>query len=110
VSDWRYIFDGLGRQKGGLNITDGTNPVTPTSPLGLYDSIWYRDGRNGNTLADAINSACGNTALKKDKSYWSCSRYWNGPGNQEWSYSIDKGQFGWVYNYGYFYVRACFAF
>ena len=110
VTDWRYIFDGLGRQKGGLNITDGTNPVTPTSPLGLYDSIWYRDGSNGYTLADAINSACGNTALKTDKGYWSCSRYWNGAGNQEWSYSIDQGQFGWAYNYGLFYVRACFAF
>ena len=108
VTDWRYVFDGLGRIKGGLNLSDGTNARLPTSPLGVSDGMVYRDGNNGNTLRDAINTACGNTALRSS-SYWFSSEC-TGESNRAWYYSFYQGKFCWYYKTNSMYVRAVFAY
>lgn len=110
VTDWRYIFEGLGRIKGGLALSDGTNAVTPTSPLGVSYGMVYRDGDNGSTLRDAINNSCGNTALQSNFNfYWSSSEYTDGSGNA-WYYDFNFGEFWWVNKTFNYYVRAVFAY
>lgn len=106
VTDWRYVFDGLGRIKGGLNLSDGTNAVTPTSPLGVSDFMVYRDGDNGSTLRAAINTACGNDALQSNY-YWSSSKYTDNS-DLAWDYYFYNGIF--YPSNSYFYVRAVFAY
>lgn len=106
VTDWRYVFDGLGRIKGGLNLSDGTNAVTPTSPLGVSDFMVYRDGDNGSTLRAAINTACGNDALQSNY-YWSSSKYTDNS-DLAWYYYFYNGIFN--PSNSYFYVRAVFAY
>lgn len=108
VTDWRYVIDGLGRIKGGLALSDGTNAVTPTSPLGVSDGMVYRNGDNGSTLRAAINTACGNEALQSNY-YWSSSEY-TGNSGSAWLYYFYNGLFWW---YGKAYdnsVRAVFAY
>lgn len=108
VTDWRYVFDGLGRIKGGLAISDGTNDLTPTSPLGVSDDMVYRDGDDGSSLRAAINTACGNTALQSFF-YWSSSEYTD-YSDYAWYYHIYNGKFCWLFKTNYYYVRAVFAY
>lgn len=108
VTDWRYVFDGLGRIKGGLNLSDGTNAVTPTSPSGVSDGMVYRSGDDGSTLRNAINTACGNEALQSSH-YWSSSEYTDGSDNA-WSYSFYHRLFWWNGKASDRYVRAVFAY
>ena len=81
VTDWRYIFDGLGRQKAGLTLTvkEGStvysSNATPTDPLGVEDSMYYsKDGDTpgASSLLAAINAVCGNDDLQAGL-YWSSS-------------------------------------
>lgn len=108
VTDWRYVIDGLGRIKGGLAISDGTNGLIPTSPLGVSDFMVYRDGVDGKTLCDAINTACGNDALRYNY-YWSSSEYTDNS-DLAWGYYFYNGIFSPGNKTGYFYVRAVFAY
>ena len=92
VTDWRYIFQGLGGP-------------SATSPAGVSAGSSNPYG-TGSTLLSAINTACGNTELQS-----SC--YWSSSGN--------NSAYAWVYNFysSYFdgsnmtdnrYVRAVFAY
>lgn len=118
VTDWRYIFDGLGRQKAGLTLMakhSNGSPVyssdaTPTSPLGVTDEMFYCNGDNGSSLLNAINSACDNTEpqLRSD-AYWSSSEY-SEDSDDAWRYDFYSGKFLWVSKTYYVYVRAVFAY
>lgn len=110
VTDWRYVFDGLGRIKGGLNLSDGTNAVTPTSPLGVSNDMVYRNGNDGRTLRNAINTACGNEALSSlNYCYWSSSECTEDT-NYVWYYNFYYGIFWWGSKASDFYVHAVFAY
>ena len=117
VTDWRYIFDGLGRQKAGLTLTakDDNSGIyssnaTPTDPLGVKDGMYYYKDDDASSLLAAINAACGNTALQSS-TYWSSSEYSDNSGNA-WEYSFNDVQFWWVTKAGpvSVYVRAVFAY
>lgn len=108
VTDWRYVFDGLGRIKGGLNLSDGTNAVTPTSPSGVSEGMVYCDGDNGSTLRAAINTACGNDALQPFH-YWSSSEYTD-YSDHAWYYLFFNGKFLWYPKTDFYCVRAVFAY
>lgn len=100
VTDWRYIFDGLGRQKASLTLVakrTGGEPkptfsedATPTNPKGVEDMMVYRNGDNGSSLRTAINTACGNDALQSN-SYWSSSQL-SSESNKAWVYYLQWGQ------------------
>lgn len=117
VTDWRYIFDGLGRQKAGLTLTakDDNSGIyssnaTPTDPLGVKDGMYYYKDGDASSLLAAINAACGNTALQSSP-YWSSSEYSDNSENA-WEYNFNDVQFWWVTKAGpvYVYVRAVFAY
>lgn len=116
VTDWRYIFDGLGRQNAGLTLTakhgDGTpiysSNATPTDPLGVVDFMYYyKDGDavDASSLRAAINAACGNTALQSG-SYWSSSE----DSSNAWLYLFGYGRFWGLSKSSSLYVRAVFAY
>ena len=116
VTDWRYIFDGLGRQKASLTLVAkriGGEPTfsedaTPTNPKGVEDMMVYRNGDNGSSLRTAINTACGNDALQSN-SYWSSSQL-SSESNQAWVYYLQWGQiFSYPKTKGHN-VRAVFAY
>lgn len=121
VTDWRYIFDGLGRQKAGLTLTnkkdDGSivycNNVTPTDPLGVVkDRYYYKDGDadGASSLRAAINAACGNEDLQSGD-YWSSSEYDDTDQNKAWYYRFYYGKFSWTNRTTYdCYARAVFAY
>ncbi|MCR5759413.1 MAG: hypothetical protein K6G39_03565 [Bacteroidales bacterium] len=117
VTDWRYVFDGLGRQKAGLTLTakNGTtvysSNATPTDPLGVeYYMFYYNDGdANGaSALRDAINAACGNTALPLSY-YWTSSEY-SGGSARAWFYGFNSSAFFFDYKTNGLYVRPVFAY
>ena len=54
VTDWRYIMAAYGGP-------------SATSPVGVQTDVY------GNTVREAINTACGNTGLSKNVAYWTCS-------------------------------------
>ena len=117
VTDWRYIFDGLGRQKAGLTLTakDDNSGIyssnaTPTDPLGVKDGMYYYKDGDASSLLAAINAACGNTALQSSP-YWSSSEYSDNSDNA-WEYNFNDVQFWWVTKAGPVYVdvRAVFAY
>ena len=122
VTDWRYIFDGLGRIKGGLTLTSQefgnsstlVNDARPTNPAGVKESLSYRNGTDGSTLADAINTACGNTAFQTtglNCLYWSSSELNPATNdNETWAYRFDTGQFTKYNNTSTFRVRPVFAY
>ena len=121
VTDWRYIFDGLGRQKAGLTLTnkkdDGSivycNNVTPTDPLGVVNGrYYYKDGDadGASSLRAAINAACGNEDLQSGD-YWSSSEYDDMEQNKAWYYRFYYGKFSWTNRTTYdCYARAVFAY
>lgn len=121
VTDWRYIFDGLGRQKAGLTLTnkkdDGSivycNNVTPTDPLGVVNGrYYYKDGDadGASSLRAAINAACGNEDLQSGD-YWSSSEYDDMDRNKAWYYRFYYGKFSWTNRTTYdCYARAVFAY
>ena len=119
VTDWRYIFDGIGRIKNGVTLTakhsSGTpvysSNATPTDPLGVVDNMYYykdNDVAGYSTLLAKINEACGNSALKSSL-YWSSSEY-SDNSFKAWWYSFNLGTFGWRDKTVYDYVRAVFAY
>jgi hypothetical protein len=101
VTDWRYIFDGLGRQKAGLTLTAKSyngnttysSNATPTDPLGIESMYYYKDGdvEGTSSLLEAINAACGNTALQANY-YWTSSEY-SGTSVLGWCYVFYYGTF-----------------
>ena len=111
VTDWRYVFDGLGRIKGGLALYNKNSGLYlfPTIPLGVSDGMTYRDGDNGSSLQNAINNAC-NTALQSgdEALYWSSSEYTDS--GYAWLYNFNTGIFWKNYKDGARYVRAVFAY
>ena len=110
VTDWRYIFDGLGRQKKGLILTAkdsqsvySTN-ATPTDPLGVkYLMAYY----GSISLCSVINEACGNSALQSSLDiYWSssmCNSYM-------WGYTFYQERFDQSVTSIGQYARAVFAY
>ena len=100
VTDWRYVFDGLGRIKAGLTLTamhSSGSPVyssnaTPTDPLGVEGQMIYRKGDDASQLRAAINEACGNTFLLSDI-YWSSSEKSVSDSEDSWNYSFHYGIF-----------------
>ena len=117
VSDWRYIFDGLGRQKAGLTLMvyrGGTfyrSNATPTDPIGVESNMFYYsdgDADGVNLLRDAINDDCGNTALQLSY-YWSSSEY-SGGSARAWLYSFSSSIFWCDYKTNSLYVRPVFAY
>jgi hypothetical protein len=118
VTDWRYVFDGLGRQKAGLTLTAKygsdtySSNATPIDPLGVVDNMYYYkdgDANGASSLRSAINTACGNTALQSG-GYWSSSeRYYYS--DSAWYYDFYDGKL-WNVNKAYnsFYARAVFAY
>ena len=118
VTDWRYVFDGLGRQKAGLTLTAKygsdtySSNATPIDPLGVVNNMYYYkdgDADGASSLRSAINTACGNTALQSG-GYWSSSeRYYYS--DSAWYYDFYDGKL-WDVNKAYnsFYARAVFAY
>ena len=99
VTDWRYILDGLGRIGGGLTLTDGTNAVTPTSPLGVSYPIVYRVGDDNSALQEALGMYY---------TYWSSSEY---NSTNSWYYDFHDGKFSVsVGSTTYLTVRPVFAY
>ena len=65
VTDWRYIFYGLGTIKSGLNLTarNGsgaahtyTDKAVPTNPAGVENGMEYHTGNNVTLLCEKLNS------------------------------------------------------
>ena len=119
VTDWRYVFDGICRQKAGLTLTAKvkssstvySSNSTPTDPLGVLDVMYYYkdgDAEGASSLRAAINDACGNTALQS-KHYWNSSEYSNNS-SVAWLYGFDYGFFWNNGKTGRGYVRAVFAY
>ena len=94
VTDWRYIFQGVG---------NGT--PSATSPVGVGSGTTYG---NGSTLLSAINTACGNTALQSGH-YWSSSENASNSSNA-WNYNFNNSYFNNNNKTNNNYVRAVFAF
>ena len=93
VTDWRYIFQGLGGP-------------SATSPVGIGSGNTYPYG-NKDELYAAINKACLNSELHQDD-YWSSSELTTNSGIA-WYYLFHGGYF-YNYNKTYTrYVRAGFA-
>ena len=121
VTDWRYIFDGIGRIKNGVTLTakskDGnttySSNATPTDPLGVENGMYYykdNDAVGNSTLLAKINEACGNTALQSDDFYWSSSWYSDLYGGYAWDYLFLNGQFWNNHKSNIYYVRVVFAY
>ena len=123
VTDWRYVFDGLGRIKGGLTLTakshDGnttySSDARPTNPLGIENGMYYYKKKEGvfpdqgnSLLRDAINTACGNTALQA-LNYWSSSEVTENSGNA-WFYDFYNSKFWYGNKTKNYAVRAVFAY
>ena len=118
VTDWRYVFDGLGRQKARLTLTAKygsdtySSNATPIDPLGVVNNMYYYkdgDADGASSLRDTINAVCGNTALQSNY-YWSSSELYNHSG-EAWIYDFYDGKL-WKVNktYNNFYVRPVFAY
>ena len=75
ITDWRYIFEGFGGPK--VSDQAGVNGGTEMS----YG--------NGEALYNAINTACGNTALSRSN-YWTSSEY-AGNSDYVWYYGFWDG-------------------
>ena len=117
VTDWRFIFDGLGRQKAGLTITAKygntiySSNATPNDPLGVSGQMYYYkdgDAYDASSLRVAINAACGNTALKSDP-YWSSSES-SDDSKKAWDYDFYFGNFTRYTKWNEFSVRPVFAY
>jgi hypothetical protein len=112
VTDLRYIFDGLGRQKAGLTLvakrfgglTIFSENATPTNPKGVQDMMRYCNGGNGHSLLAAINTACGNGALQY-YFYWLSSS-----SDKVWVYNFGEGNFILYPKTNDYNVRAVFAY
>lgn len=112
VTDLRYIFDGLGRQKAGLTLvaksygglTIFSENATPTNPKGVQDMMRYYNGGNGHSLLAAINTACGNGALQY-YFYWLSSS-----SDKVWVYNFGEGNFILYPKTNDYNVRAVFAY
>ena len=94
VTDWRYIFDGLG---------NGT--PSATSPVGVEGGATYG---TGSTLRSNINTACGNAQLQSG-GYWSSSEV-SGVSSDAWLYLFNYSYFYDYYKTNNSYVRAVFAY
>ena len=121
VTDWRYIFDGIGRIKNGFTLiarrseTDVVKDgATPTEPLGIENSLLYRRKEPGTPqLYGVINAACGNDELRASDtySYWTSSEY-TGDDYSTWTYNFyfNTSKFRLPYKSNPNYVRAVFAY
>ncbi|MBQ4386668.1 MAG: hypothetical protein II822_03570, partial [Prevotella sp.] len=96
VTDWRYIFHGLG---------NGT--PSATSPVGVGAGSSFPYG-TGSTLRNSINTACGNTQLQSS-GYWSRSEV-SGASSLAWGYNFNYSYFYDRYKTDSIYVRAVFAY
>lgn len=95
ITDWRYIFEGFG----GPKVSD---------QAGVNGGSEMNYG-NGEALYNAINTACGNTALSR-LNYWTSSEY---EGNSEyvWYYGFWDGITDIAKKaQGQYQVRAVFAY
>ena len=94
VTDWRYIFQGLGGP-------------SATSPVGVASSGTYG---SGSTLQGYINAACGNSALT-DGQYWTSSVL-STDTNYAWGYSFTEGESMFFYSNKTYsrHIRAVFAY
>jgi hypothetical protein len=93
VTDWRYIFEGIG----GLTVA--------SQSAGVSDCMDYG---NDSDIRNAINAACGNTALQSDG-------YWNSSENYDdslyaWEYNFHWGKLYSFYKANNDYVRPVFAY
>ena len=75
ITDWRYIFEGFG----GPKVSD---------QAGVNGGSEMNYG-NGEALCNAINTACGNTALSRSN-YWTSSEY-EGNSDYVWYYGFWDG-------------------
>ena len=95
ITDWRYIFEGFGGPK--VSEQAGVNGGTGMS----YG--------NGEALYNAINTACGNTALTRSN-YWTSSEY-AGNSDYVWYYGFWDGVTDIAKKaQGQYQVRAVFAY
>ena len=120
VTDWRYIFDGIGRIKNGLtlkaytatNDESSVNGATPTVPLGVVDGLYYKRNEIGTQLDDFINAACGSelhAPSGNGNSYLTSSEP-TGYDYYIWSYHFYDKKFIYTYKANPYYVRAVFAY
>ena len=118
ITDWRYILDGICRQKNNLTLvakhggeTYSSN-ATPTDPIGVSHTMEYHDiaDDDGSTLVTAINSACNNSALHL-KPFWSSSERLDiDDGSCAWEYDFVNGSISILAKEEPIYVRAVFAY
>ena len=94
VTDWRYILEGFGGP-------------SASSPAGVGAGNTQPYG-NGETLQNAINSACGNTELKNNDEYWMSSELSSNT-TSAWYYGF-AGWFGAPEKSYNINVRAVFAY
>ena len=115
VTDWRYIFEGLGRIKGGLTLTakigDTTysSNATPTNPSGIEYNLYYGNTNGNSSLRAAINTACGNDGIT-DFYYWSSSAEDTNNLNKVWYYNFNTSFFALMENNSTNKARAVFAY
>lgn len=92
VTDFRYIFQGLS----GVSATDPKGIVDqachyPTSAPQAGSTTYA----NGETLTNAINSACGNSNLHRQY-YWTSSALTGATTSKGWRFSFNTGE--WQFN------------
>lgn len=116
VTDWRYIFDGLVRNKAGYAIkasyseTIYNSNATPSDPSGIKNFMYYGVADDNSVIQSVINAACGYTALQD---YYWCS---SGVANQNeyaWVGCFNKTHSFMKSSMGpgsFFRVRAVFAY
>ena len=94
ITDWRYIFEGFGGPM-----------VSAQAGVNGGSEMYYG---NGEALYNAINTACGNTALSR-YNYWTSSEY-VGDSNWVWYYGFHDGVTDIFKKDVGIYVRAVFAY
>ena len=137
VTDWRYVFDGLCRQRAGQpltvktqwkgNWTTYTNNATPTDPLGVKCVYYfsYKSGESSEsgflarTLYYTIVEACGVGKSMVASNYWSSSELFTSR-KCAWTYDFgtddfftlekDKYDYGWWSTVAFGQVRTVFAY
>lgn len=94
ITDWRYIFEGFGGPM-----------VSAQAGVNGGSEMYYGSGE---ALYNAINTACGNTALSR-YNYWTSSEY-VGDSNWVWYYGFHDGVTDIFKKEVGIYVRAVFAY
>ena len=121
VTDWRYIFYGLGTIKSGLTLiarnkntyslnARPTVPLGEADPAGVDNGMEYHTGNNVTLLCDKLNSfGLGLNSSHEGGDYCSSSEVSSNT-DSAWYYDFNTGKFAYNKKTNTHSVRAVFAY